>query len=54
MVLSTEGNKKEDKAAFKEFSMNEQLETVFQPYGFAGLRIREKLIWAQKANQQRV
>lgn len=32
----------------------QQLKTIVKPSGFAGLWIRENLIWAQKANQQRV
>lgn len=36
--LSTEDNKKEDKPAFKRFSMSEQqLKTIFKPSRFAGL-----------------
>lgn len=48
-VLRTEGDKKENEPAFKEFFVGEQqVKTKFKLYGFAELWIREKLTWAQR------
>ena len=52
-MLRAEGNKRENKPAFKGFSMGEQqVKTKCKLYGFAELGIRENLTWAQRANKK--